>query len=74
MTAILRSKRWVMQFAMLALIALAAAFVQEISDPQYAQAQSSVRPPANAVTGPVMGTVITTFIIYLVHFLTWLLR
>jgi len=57
MTAISRSKRWVLQLAALVLIALATTFVQEIADPQHAQAQSSVRPPANAVTSPAGGTV-----------------
>lgn len=57
MTAISRSKRWVVQLAALVLIVLGMAFALEIADPQHAQAQSSVRPPANAVTGPVGGTV-----------------
>jgi len=57
MTAISRSKWWVLQLAVLALIALGTTFALEIADPQQAQAQSSVRPPANAVTNPVGGTV-----------------
>ncbi len=57
MTAISKSKWWVLQLAVLALIALGTTFALEIADPQKAQAQSSVRPPANAVTGPVGGTV-----------------
>jgi formate dehydrogenase subunit gamma len=57
MTAISRSKWWVLQLAVLALIVLGTTFALEIADPQKAQAQSSVRPPANAVTGPVGGTV-----------------
>ena len=57
MTAISRSKRLVVQLAMLALIALGTTFTLEIADPQHALAQSSVRPPANAVTGPVDGVV-----------------
>jgi formate dehydrogenase subunit gamma len=56
MTAISRSRKWVVQLAVLALIALGTTFALEIADPQLAQAQSSVRPPANAV-GPVGGTV-----------------
>jgi formate dehydrogenase subunit gamma len=57
MTAISRSKKWVVQLAVLVLIALGTTFALEISEPQQAQAQSSVRPPASAVTGPVGGTV-----------------
>ena len=57
MTAISRSKWWVLQLAVLALIVLGTTFALEIADSQKAQAQSSVRPPANAVTGPVGGTV-----------------
>lgn len=57
MTAISRSKKLVVQLAVLVLIALGTSFALEIVDPQQAQAQSNVRPPANAVTSPVGGTV-----------------
>jgi len=57
MTAVSKNKRRVLQYAVLMLIALGTAFVLEIADPQDALAQSSVRPPANAVGGPVSGTV-----------------
>ncbi len=62
MTAISRCRWWVVQLAVLALIALGTTFALEIADPQQAQAQSSVRPPAGAVTqgapgGPVGGEV-----------------
>jgi len=56
MTAISRSKKWMVQLAVLVLIALGTTFALEIADPQHVQAQSSVRPPANAVN-PVEGTV-----------------
>ncbi len=62
MTAISRSKKWVVQLAVLALIALGTTFALEIADPQTADAQSSVRPPAGAVnqgadSGPQGGEV-----------------
>lgn len=57
MAAISRSRGWVVQLAVLALIALGSAFVLEIADPQSAQAQSSVRPPAGASISPVEGNV-----------------
>ncbi len=57
MTAISGCRRWVAQLAILALIALGTTFALEIFDPQNAQAQSSVRPPANATTNVTGGTV-----------------
>ena len=49
MTAVSRCRWWVVQLAVLAMIALSTTFALEIADPQQAQAQSNVRPPANAV-------------------------
>ena len=59
MTAIATTRRWVAYFAALALIALGATLALDVSDPQHAQAQSSVRPPAGAVgqAGPQGGEV-----------------
>lgn len=59
MTAIATTRRWVACLAALVLIALGTTLALEVADPQYAQAQSSVRPPAGAVTGgnPTGGTV-----------------
>ncbi|MEM9670940.1 MAG: formate dehydrogenase subunit gamma [Pseudomonadota bacterium] len=55
MAAISVYRWWVVQFALLAMIAVSTAFVVEIADPQQAHAQSSVRPPANAVGGAPQG-------------------
>jgi formate dehydrogenase subunit gamma len=59
MTAIATTRRWVAYFAALVLVALGTTLAVEFSDPQFAQAQSSVRPPAGAVNqgGPTGGTV-----------------
>jgi formate dehydrogenase subunit gamma len=55
MTAIATTRRWVAYLAALVLIALAATTTLDIASPQIAQAQSSVRPPANAVGGAPQG-------------------
>ena len=55
MAAISGYRWWVVQFALLAMIAVSTTFVVEIADPQQAHAQSSVRPPANAVGGAPQG-------------------
>ena len=57
MTAVSRCRCWVAQLAILALIALGTTFATQMFDPQYAQAQSSVRPPANATTNATGGIV-----------------
>lgn len=51
MTAIATTRRWVAYFAALVMIVLGASLALEMYDPQSAQAQSSVRPPAGAVVG-----------------------
>lgn len=59
MKTLATTRRWVACLAAFALLAFGATVALEFSDPQVAQAQSSVRPPANAVTGggPTGGTV-----------------
>lgn len=57
MTAVSRCRCWVAQLVILALIALGTTFALEISDPQNAQAQSSVRPPVGSTTNVMGGTV-----------------
>lgn len=61
MKAIATTRRWVASLAAFALIALAATFALEATDPQVAEAQSNVRPPAGAVVqgdaGPQAGEV-----------------
>lgn len=57
MTAALRPGKCLAYLAALVLVALGAAFVLEITDPQQANAQSSVRPPAGATTNITGGTV-----------------
>ncbi len=49
MKAVSRCRWWVVQLAVLAMIAVGTTFALEIADPQQSHAQSSVRPPANAV-------------------------
>ncbi|MGI9385797.1 MAG: hypothetical protein ACR2OX_00060, partial [Methyloligellaceae bacterium] len=57
MTAALRPRKYLAYLAALVLVAFSAAFVLEIADPQQANAQSSVRPPAGATTNVTGGTV-----------------
>ncbi len=57
MTAVLSTRRFLSYFAALVLIAFSAGFVLETANPQQANAQSSVRPPAGATTDVTGGTV-----------------